>query len=130
MSPGRPRSERGAAVADFVLVSGLITFIFVGVIQLGFTLHTRNTLVSCAAEGARVAARQGASEADGVARTRALIRAALSDRFTGDVTASTTTTSAGVRVVVVTVRAPVPVIGPFGVGETMDAVGRAFDEDQ
>jgi hypothetical protein len=107
-----------------------VTFIFLGVLQLGFTLHTRNTLVSCAAEGARVAARQGASEADGVARTKELIRAALADSYAEDVTASSETTSGGVRVVVLTVRAPVPVIGPFGIGESMDLVGRAFDEDQ
>lgn len=127
---GRPRAERGAAVADFALVSGLVTLVFVGVVQLGFTLHTRNTLVSCAAEGARVAARQGASESDGATRTRELIRAALSDRFAEDVRTGVVTTPAGVRVVVVTVHAPVPIIGPFGLGETMDVVGRAFDEDQ
>ena len=124
------RRERGAAVADFALVSGLVTFVFLGVLQLGFTLHTRNTLVSCAAEGARVAARQGASPADGVARARALIRASLADGYADDVTASTEDTPSGVRVVVVTVRAPVPVIGPFGIGESMDLVGRAFDESQ
>ncbi len=129
MTLNRRTLERGAAVADFALVSGLVTFVFLGVLQLGFTLHTRNTLVSCAAEGARVAARQGASDADGATRTRELIRAALADRFARDVSVSTST-AGGVRVVVVTVRAPVPVIGPFGVGETMDVVGRAFDEDQ
>ena len=124
------RRELGAAVADFALVSGLVTFVFLGVLQLGFTLHTRNTLVSCAAEGARVAARQGASPADGVARARALIRASPADTYADDVTASTEDTPSGVRVVVVTVRAPVPVIGPFGIGESMDLVGRAFDESQ
>lgn len=117
-------------MADFALVSGLITFVFVGVLQLGFTLHTRNTLVSSAAEGARIAARQGSSDADGVTRARELIRASLADNYADDISVGTDTTASGVRVVVVTVRAPVPIIGPFGVGETMEVVGRAFDEEQ
>lgn len=77
-----------------------------------------------------MAARQGASDADGLARTRELIRASLADSYAEDVRVAEETTSSGVRVVVVTVRAPVPIIGPFGLGETMDVVGRAFDEDQ
>lgn len=126
---GRPdRRERGAAVADFALVSGLVALVFLGVLQLGFTLHVRNTVISSASEGARVAARAGASPGDGVARTRALLTAALSERFARDVSVREEVVG-GVRVVAVTVVAPEPVVGPFGPG-TMTLTGRAFDEDQ
>lgn len=53
--------EEGAAVADFALVAGLLMFVFAAVFQLGLTLHVRNTLISCAAEGARLGARVDAS---------------------------------------------------------------------
>ena len=54
-------AERGSAVADFVMVAGLVSFLFVGLLQLGFVLHTRNTLIASAAEGARLGARADAN---------------------------------------------------------------------
>ncbi len=42
--------ERGAAVADFTMVSVLVVAVFLAVFQLGLTLHTRNMLISCASE--------------------------------------------------------------------------------
>jgi len=47
------------------------------VLQLAFTLHTRNVLVSAAQEGARYAANADRTPADGVARTEQAIREAL-----------------------------------------------------
>ena len=52
--------ERGAAVADFTMVSVLVVVLFLAVFQLGLALHTRNTLISCASEGARLGARADA----------------------------------------------------------------------
>ena len=45
--------EAGAAVADFALVSGLVSLLFLAVLQVGLALHIRNTLIACASEGAR-----------------------------------------------------------------------------
>jgi hypothetical protein len=121
--------EAGAAVADFVMVSALVTLLFVAVFQLGLALHIRNTLISCASEGARLGARVGATPEEGAQRTRDLIAASLSPRFAGDVTVSTTEVG-GVRVVAVRVQAPLPVLGPLGPDRSLDVVGRAFLESQ
>jgi hypothetical protein len=58
-----------------------------------------------------------------------LITATLSDSFARDVTAREQVV-AGVRVVEVTVRAPLPVIGPVGPAERLTVSGRAFSERQ
>jgi hypothetical protein len=125
----RVRRERGSAVADFAMVSALVSLLFVAVIQLGFALHVRNTLVSCASEGARLGAREGSAPGDGAARTRALISASLSPAFARHVSASVVD-AGGVRVVSVRVVAPLPVLGPLGPDRALDVVGRAFLESQ
>ena len=126
----RFRDERGAAVVDFTLTSVLLLFVFLAVFQLGLALHVRNTLISCAAEGARHGAREGSSPEQGAARARQLIGTSLSGRYATDVTARVDSTSAGVRVVVVDILAPVPVVGPLGPAEGLDVSGRAFLESQ
>jgi Flp pilus assembly protein TadG len=125
----RASSERGSAVVDFALVSMLVLAVFLGVFQLGFALYARNTLISCASEGARYGARSGSDPSDGVARARELIAASLSPRFAQDVTAGIEVVD-GVRVVTLRVRAPLPVFGPLGVEGGLDVMGRAFEEDQ
>ena len=126
----RLAEESGSAVVDFTLTSVLLLFVFMAVFQLGLTLHVRNTLISCAAEGARYGAREGASPAQGAQRTRELVTRTLSSRFAGDVTTSTDTTAAGVQVVVISVDAPIPIIGPFGPDDGLHVHGRAFAESQ
>ncbi len=123
------RAERGSAVVDFVLVSALVSLLFLGLLQLGFALHTRNTLIAAAAEGARLGARADADPGLGAERTRSLIRAQLADRFAESVTADEQV-RAGVRVVVLTVDAPVPVVGPFGIGRDLHVSAAAFAERQ
>ena len=120
--------EDGAAVADFAMVSGLLALLFVAVLQLGVALHVRNTLISCASEGARLGARADATPADGVARARLLISRSISTSYARDVSAGTETVD-GVQVVVVRVHAPLPVIGLLGPHD-LDVAGRAFAESQ
>ncbi len=117
---------RGSAAVDFVLVSGLLTLMFVGVLQLTLALHVRNTLVDAAGEGARHGALVGRDQGDAVDRTRELIASSLSDRLAQDVTARTATID-GVQTVVVTVRAPLPVMGLVG-PRTLELDGHAVDE--
>ncbi|MFL6078768.1 MAG: TadE/TadG family type IV pilus assembly protein [Ornithinibacter sp.] len=121
--------ERGAAVADFTMVSALVVGLFLAVFQLGLALHTRNTLISCASEGARLGARADAAPGQGVSRTQALISASLSARYARHVSSRQTVVE-GVRVVEVRVVAPVPVLGLFGPDDRLDVVGRAFLEAQ
>jgi hypothetical protein len=122
-------SERGSAVADFAMVSSLVAVLFVAVFQLGLALHIRNTLVSCASEGARLGARADADPEDGAARARELISASLSQRYAGSVTARLVDAD-GVEAVAVEVVAPLPVIGPLGPDGRLRVVGRAFLESQ
>lgn len=126
---GVQRSERGSAVADFVLVSILVVMLFLATFQLGLALHTRNTLISCASEGARLGARADATPALGVTRAKALIRASLSPAYAESVSQRVTVVD-GVEVVEVRVRAPIPVLGLLGPSGRLDVVGRAFLESQ
>lgn len=126
----RWRDDRGAAVADFAMTSGLLALLFVVVLQVGAALHIRNTLISCASEGARYGARVGSTPEEGVARTQVMIRRSVSPDYADDVTAAVETTDDGVQVVVVRVSAPLPVLGPLGPDGQLDVVGRAFVEAQ
>ena len=99
------------------MVSALLIAVFLGILQLAFALHVRNTLMDAAAAGARYGTLADRGPGDGVRRTRELISGALSDRFASDVQASVINIGGtpGVRIAV---RAGVPVFGmvPF-VGE-------------
>ena len=121
--------ESGSAVADFAMVSGLLSLLFLAVFQLGLALHIRNTLISCASEGARFGARADATPQDGVARASQMIRASLADRYSDNVTAMTTTVD-GVQVVQIRVQAPLPVLGTLGPDRVLSVRARAFSENQ
>jgi Flp pilus assembly protein TadG len=111
------------------MVSGLVMLVFLAVLQLGLALHVRNTLTLAASEGARAAARLDAVPAMGVARAREVVTGSLSARFAGDIRASTATVD-GVQVVVITITAPIPVVGPLGPDRALTVTGRAFEESQ
>lgn len=72
--------ERGAAAADFALVSGLLAVLFLAMLQLGYALHVRNTSTAHAVEGARVGGRADLTPADGAARTEELLATTLPGR--------------------------------------------------
>jgi hypothetical protein len=114
-------------VVDFVLVGALITLIFVGLVQFAVVLHVRNTLIDCAAEGARFGALADRRPADGVARTRELITQDLSARYAQQVQAGRERVD-GLDTVVVRVRAPLPLIGLFGAGRLLTVSGHALLE--
>ena len=96
-----------------MLVSVLVLVIVLGVIQVALVQHVRNTLVDCAAEGARFAAAADREGADGVARTKELISSAVDSRFAQDVTVQYIQQD-GLDMVQITVRAPLPVVGFLG----------------
>ena len=121
------RAERGSAVAEFSLVSVLLVALVLGIAQVGLAIHVRNTLVACAAEGARLAANADRTLADGVARTRSLITTALSDRMAEDVAARHRPGPAGVEVEV-EVAAPLPLLGLAGPGRTLRVQAHALEE--
>jgi Flp pilus assembly protein TadG len=106
----RVARDTGSAVVDFVLVVVLLLGLFLGVLQLGLALHTRNLLVAAAQEGARYAANADRTEADAVARTREVVAESLSPEVAAalEVTAEPVVRE-GVRLVEVTVTGPLPV---------------------
>lgn len=125
------RDDRGSAVVDFTLVVVLVLGLFLGVLQLGLALHTRNVLVAAAQEGARVAAGADATEQDGVRRTRALIADALSEQAAADMDVEARVVRrSGAAVVEVTVRGPLPVqllpVSPV----TVTVSGHALEESR
>ncbi len=115
-------------MVDFVLVGSLVIVLAMAVVQLTLALHVRTTLIDSASEGARYGAVDGRTTADAVARTRELVSAALSDAYTGDVTARRVA-SGGAQLVEVTVRAPLPVIGLVGPSGVVEVRGHAIAED-
>jgi len=117
-------------VAEFVMVSTLVLLLGMGVFQLGLALYVRNTLIACAAEGARLGARADVPISEAADRTRALVTDSLAPAYAGQVSAGRTVSDAGVRIVEVTVVAPLPVIGLLGPGGSMTVTGRAFEERQ
>ena len=130
-APAGPAVDResGSAVADFAMVTGLLSLLFLAVFQLAFALHIRNTLISCASEGARYGARANATSPEGAARASEMITASLSDRYARDVTATTTTVD-GIQVVQIRIQAPLPVLGPLGPDRVLSVQARAFSERQ
>lgn len=106
------------------MVTALLTVLTLSVIQLALALLIRNTIVDAAAEGARFGALADNSLADGVARTTALIEAALAPAYSRDVSA-TTGSYLGHPAIIVTVRAPLPVIGLIGIEGALEVSGHA-----
>ncbi|WP_262850903.1 TadE/TadG family type IV pilus assembly protein [Mumia quercus] len=127
MSSRARRGEDGSAVAEFCLVMVVLVPLVLGVMQVGFVLHVRNTLTAAASDGARVASRSGATPEDGARRTREQITRALSSRYARDVT-TRRTSSAGQPVVLVRARAEVPALGVIGPAVTVTGTGRAVAE--
>ena len=119
--------ERGSAVVEFVLVMVLLVPLVLGIAQVALVLHVRNTLAAAASEGARASSPLGATPADGAARTRSMIRAALADRYAERVTSSWTTVG-GMPGAVVEVRTRVPTLGMFGPSVPLTVTGHAIRE--
>lgn len=124
---GKLADDSGTAVAEFVMVSALLTLLTLSVMQLGLALHVRNTVLDAAAEGARFAALADNELADGVTRTRDLISTALGSQYAEDVTASTGS-YLGHPAATVTVRTPLPLIGLIGIENGLEVAGHAAIE--
>lgn len=117
-------AENGAAVVDFALIGGLLTVIFIAIVQLALTLHVRNTLIDAAASGARYGTLADRTPQDAVSRTMDLIAGTLRDGFAEDVSVRRLNLG-GTELLQVTVRAPTPVIGFLGPAGTLEVSGHA-----
>ena len=120
--------DRGAAAVDFVLVLVVLVPLFLGILQVGLVLFVRNTLAAAASEGARYAATQDRDLADGAARTRAQIDAAVSGRFARDVDVRRAVVD-GAPGVEVVVPAREPALGLGGPAVELEVTGHAVEEE-
>ncbi|WP_263970143.1 TadE family protein [Zafaria cholistanensis] len=97
-------------MAEFIMVSALLTAVFLSVFQLALVLHVRNTLLDAAATGARHGTLADRSPADGAERARQLVTSALGPSFRCEVGHEATTIGGreGLRI---TVRTGFPLVG-------------------
>lgn len=121
--------EQGSAVAEFTMTMTLVVGVFLVVCQFAYATHVRSTLTMAAAEGARYGARVDAGPDIAASRARDLISGSLSSRYAQAISAHRSAAE-GVDVVQVDVSAPVPVLGPFGVGLEMHTSARAVVEER
>ena len=77
---GARAAERGAAVVEFVLVSAVAVVLALSLAQLGLFLWERNALMGSLSEGARVAATEGRTVADGRRVAAELLRRSAGGR--------------------------------------------------
>lgn len=131
MAAERSGSDAGSAVVEFVLVGTLLIFLFLGIFQLGLVLYVRNVVVASVAEGARHAANADRTCDDGLARTRALLADSLSSRVEVTRAECGADTAGGAALVRLDVRVRIPLLLVPGIpaSVSVDATGRAFDEE-
>ena len=111
----RAAADRGAAVVEFTLVSVLLVFLFLLILQVGLVLHARNLMVAAAQEGARLAANADRTPADGVARTRDVIAGSLGDDLVARLDVTPLPATGDPAVVGIRVSGPLPfVFAPAG----------------
>ncbi|WP_442860281.1 TadE family protein [Arthrobacter sp. zg-Y919] len=111
-------------MVDFVMVGALVSLVFMAVVQLALVLHVRNTLIDAAATGARYGTLADRTPADGVERAATLIGGTLGDGYARDVSSSERTVD-GSRLLEITVRAPLPVVGFLGPDGGIEVRGHA-----
>ncbi len=107
------------------MVAVLIVMIALLIIQAALIVHTRNTLVDAAVQGAHHAALVGSTPQDGADRAEHLIE----ERFGDELDAAATASQEPDGTIHVRVSATLPLVGLFGPGGTLSVEGRALDED-
>lgn len=117
-------SERGSAVAEFVMVTTLLVVIAMTLVQLALVLHVRNTLIDAASNGAHYGALANRSAGDAQGRTRTLITESLHGGFARDIAVSTTRVGDS-QLVTVSVSTRVPLIGLLPNGWDLHVEGEA-----
>lgn len=121
------RSDRGSAPAEFVMVGALLTVLVLSIIQLGITLHLRNIVLDAATQGAQFAALADNDLADGAGRSKEVISVALGPEFADDIDARYGS-YLGRRSAIVTVTAPLPLIGLVGIDRGLEVSAHAAVE--
>jgi Flp pilus assembly protein TadG len=127
--PSHLHEDEGSAVVDFVLIAAVLVMLVLGIMQVCFAVHVRNTLASAAAEGARYAASADRSTNDALGRTRLSISQSVGSRFARDISVGRQVIG-GLDFAEVTVRAAIPLVGTLGGPATTTVRGHALLEVQ
>ena len=125
----KPASDQGSAIAETVMTASFIVAVFLVVMQFAYAVHVRSTLTLAASEGARAGARVNAPSGTASQVTRDFVRNSVGARYAGNVTEGESAV-ASARVRTVSVTAPIPVLGPFGVGIELSTTARALIEER
>ena len=118
-------TDRGDASTDFVMVSALLALITVAILQVSYAFYVRNLLLDAASAGARYGTLHDRNPSESVDRTSEIIRGSLPGNYAQNVSYSESFNSAGARVLEVNVSAPLPVLGPFGLPNSLSVKAHA-----
>lgn len=105
-------------------MAGILTMLFLTVLQLGFAMYVRAVAIDAAAEGARYAGLAGSSLEAGEARAREVLAASLSPAYAERVEARPAE-YLGIPAIEVRVVAPLPLIGLVGLPDGLEVTGHA-----
>lgn len=119
-------SERGDASTEFVMVGALLVLLTMAILQVSFALYARTMLVDAAAAGARYGTMRDRTPQEGMERTRQLIEGALPSSYAENISYRQSSDSTGVRTLEVTVKSPLPVLGPWGFPDSIEVKGHAI----
>lgn len=120
------RSDDGSAVAEFALITPLLLFVVLGVLQVTLALFIRTSLIAAAEEGARGAALAGSDIGFGQQRAAQLARSSVAGVGVSDITGRLMAID-GAAAVEIVITAELPLIGFFG-PVPMQVTGRAIVE--
>jgi hypothetical protein len=102
---GGAHTDRGAAVAEFAMMSVLLLMLWFGVLQVAVYFYVRNIVAASAADGARYAGTEGVAFSDGGVRASMLLRQVAAAGFARDITCQgTAAMDAGTELVEAVVR--------------------------
>lgn len=107
------------------MVAVLVVIIALLIVQAALIVHTRNTLVDAAVQGAHHASLVGSTPQDGAERAETLI----AQRYGGRLDAEATAEQGADGVIRVRVSATLPLVGLFGPAGGLSGQGRAIAEE-
>ena len=117
--------DRGSAIAEFVMVVGLLLAVFASVLQLTLASSgAANPAPSAAATGARFGTLADRGPDDGAQLTRELVSSALSPRFASDVRAVSREIG-GRQGLEISISTGLPLVGFFPLGAELRVTGEA-----
>ncbi|KHE74047.1 pilus assembly protein TadE [Kocuria marina] len=115
-------------MAEYVMVLALAIVLFGLILQVGFALHVRNTLIDAAAAGARYASLADRTDEDGIDRTRGIITDTVGASYARDISVSRTSVGS-LPAVEIRVVSPLPVMATLGPPRALEVSGHAVDMD-